>query len=115
MNNREKGDLMQRVSFLLNIREEDQQEYIERHKAVYPELLQAFGEVGIHTYSIFLDRGNLFAYMEVEDYDAAMKKLDQHPANIRWQSFMSDLLIPHQEGGTSKRIPEVFHYERGDQ
>jgi L-rhamnose mutarotase len=112
---REIGDRMQRVSFLLQIREEDQQEYMKRHKAVYPELLQAFGEVGIHTYSIFLDGGTLFAYMEVDDFDAAMEQLDRHPANIRWQKYMSDLLLPFPNGETTKRIPEVFHYEREDQ
>ncbi|MBA4493360.1 L-rhamnose mutarotase [Paenactinomyces guangxiensis] len=102
---------MQRVSFILKIREEDQQEYIKRHKAVYPELLQAFKEVGIKTYSIFMDGGHLFAYMEVEDFDRAMASLAKHDANQRWQAFMSDLLIKHHEGNTMKVIPEVFHFE----
>jgi L-rhamnose mutarotase len=102
---------MQRVSFMLKIREEDQQEYIKRHQSVYPELLQAFKEVGIKTYSIFMEGGNLFAYMEVEDFAEAMKALHHHEANLRWQEFMSDLLIPHHEGETIKVISEVFHFE----
>lgn len=102
---------MQRVSFILKIHKEDQEEYIKRHQAVYPELLQAFREAGIKTYSIFIDEGTLFAYMEVEDFDQAMKTLDQHEANIRWQNFMSDMLIQHFDGKTTKVIPEVFHFE----
>lgn len=101
---------MERVSFVLNIRPEDRDEYIKRHEAVYPELLQAFGEVGISTYSIFLHEGTLFAYMEVEDYRKAMDTLAEHPANKRWQAYMSDLLIVNEHGSTSRDIPEVFHY-----
>ncbi|WP_017812186.1 L-rhamnose mutarotase [Paenibacillus shenyangensis] len=101
---------MQRVSFVLNIRPEDHEEYIRRHEAVYPELLQAFGEVGIRTYSIFLHGGTLFAYMEVEDYEQAQVQLANHEANQRWQTYMSDLLIVNAEGSTSQVIPEVFHY-----
>ncbi|WP_308636042.1 L-rhamnose mutarotase [Paenibacillus silvisoli] len=102
---------MQRVSFVLQIDESNREEYIKRHEQVDPELLQAFREVGIHTYSIFLDGGRLFAYMEVEDFDYAMAELGSHPANIRWQQFMSDLLIKHHEDTTVKVIPEVFHFK----
>ncbi|MDN4618229.1 L-rhamnose mutarotase [Paenibacillus sp. PsM32] len=101
---------MERVSFVLHIDPQDQAQYIERHQAVYPELLQAFGEVGIHTYSIFLHEGTLFAYMEVDNYQEAMDQLAVHPANQRWQQFMADMLIPNQQGTTSEVIPEVFHY-----
>lgn len=101
---------MERVSFVLQIRPEDREEYIRRHQHVYPELLQAFGEVGIHTYSIFLRGGELFAYMEVDDYDAAMEKLAVHEASQRWEEYMSDLLFASDEGSTREIIPEVFHY-----
>lgn len=101
---------MERVSFVLHIDPKDQKEYIERHQAVYPELLQAFREVGIHTYSIFLHEGTLFAYMEVDHYQSAMDQLAVHPANQRWQTFMSDMLIANPQGTTSEVIPEVFHY-----
>ncbi|WP_165822306.1 L-rhamnose mutarotase [Paenibacillus montanisoli] len=101
---------MQRVSFVLQIDESSRDEYIRRHEMVDPELLQAFREVGIRSYSIFLDGGRLFAYMEVEDFEHAMAELSGQPANIRWQQFMSDLLIKHHEDSTLKVIPEVFHF-----
>lgn len=102
---------MERVGFILKIDRKDQKEYIKRHQAVYPELLQAFQEVGISTYSIFMHDEYLFAYMEVEDYQQAMEKLSQNEANQRWQSFMSDMLIKHHNGQTTLEIPEVFHFE----
>lgn len=102
---------MERVAFLLKIDPKDQEEYIERHKNVYPDLLQAFEEVGISTYSIFLHDSYLFAYMEVEDYQEAMKKLEENEANQRWQEFMSDILIKHNGEKTVLEIPEVFHFQ----
>lgn len=101
---------MERVSFVLQIDESNREAYIERHKNVDPELLKAFGEVGIKSYSIFMDGGRLFAYMEVENFKEAMAALGDHPANVRWQQFMADLLEKHHEGGTSKVIPEVFYF-----
>ncbi|SEO90408.1 L-rhamnose mutarotase [Paenibacillus sp. OV219] len=101
---------MERVSFVLQIDESNREAYIERHKQVDPELLKAFGEVGIKTYSIFMDGGRLFAYMEVENFAEAMSALERHPANVQWQQFMEDLLVKHHEGGTVKVIPEVFYY-----
>lgn len=102
---------MQRVSFKLTIRPGTEEEYLLRHQNVYPELLMAFREVGIQSYSIFMDGDTLFAYMEVEDFEAAMKTLEHNPANIRWQKFMSDILIADMEGSTTKILPEVFHFE----
>ncbi len=102
---------MQRISFVLNIKPENRDEYIRRHEAVYPELLEVFGQVGIRTYSIFLHGGVLFAYMEVEDYRQAMNTLATHPANQRWQEYMSDLLLQNEHGTTSEDIQEVFHYD----
>ena len=101
-----------RVSFKLTIRPGAEEEYRRRHQAVDPDLLQAFREVGVKTYSIFMDGTTLFAYMEVDDFDAAMRALDSHPANIRWQAFMSDILIADEAGQILQVLPEVFHFQK---
>ncbi len=102
---------MEIASFVLKIREEDREEYIKRHEAVYPELLQAFVEAGVKKYSIFLHGGTLFAYMEAENFEEAMAYIGRQPSNTRWQEFMSDLLVMHENGSAIKVIPEVFHFE----
>lgn len=102
---------MPRLSFKLTIRPGSQEEYRSRHKKVYPELLQAFREVGIHTYSIYMHGTTLYAYMEVRDFESAMEQLDAHPANIKWQEMMSDILIPNEKGEIMESLPEVFHFE----
>lgn len=102
---------MERISYVLNIHLADQQEYIERHQAVYPELLKALKDAGVHKYSIFMYGGILFAYMEVDNFEKAMEEVDRNEANQRWQQFMSDLLITNHLGTKIEVIPEVFHLE----
>ncbi|MCL6625497.1 L-rhamnose mutarotase [Alicyclobacillus shizuokensis] len=104
---------MQRRAFKLRIREGTAEEYVRRHQAVHEDLLRVFESVGIKTYSIFMDGNILYAYMEAEDLDSAIKSIEEHPANIRWQKYMSDILIADHEGRTMVPLPEVFHFPQG--
>ena len=47
---------MQRICFLLKVREERLEEYRARHGEVWPEMLDALRETGWHNYSLFLAR-----------------------------------------------------------
>lgn len=101
---------MEHVSFVLRIDPKHKDEYFKRHEQVYPELEKAFGEVGIHRYHIYYHEGTLFAYMAVENYEKAMAVLDGHPANLKWQEFMSDMLLPWENGQNAKVIREAYRY-----
>jgi L-rhamnose mutarotase len=101
---------MEHVSFVLKIDPKDTEAYIKRHEKVDPELEKKFKEVGIHRYHIFNHEGTLFAYMEVEDYDAAMDQLAKDPANQKWQDYMSDMLQDWDNGQKVKRIPEAYRF-----
>jgi L-rhamnose mutarotase len=101
-----------RYIFLMECKPGSEEEYKKRHKSVYPELLKALKDVGVQNYSIFMDGNQLYAYMETDDFDTAMGKLENHPANVKWQSFMSDILV--QENGAPKMVlinKEVFHLD----
>jgi L-rhamnose mutarotase len=102
---------MEHVSFVLQIDPANEAEYRRRHERVDPELEAQFALVGIKRYHIFFHEGTLFAYMEVEDYAKAMTALSQHPANLKWQDFMSDLLKSWETGDKVKEIPEVYRYK----
>ena len=101
---------MEHVSFLLRIDPKNEEEYFRRHERVYPELEAAFEQTGIQRYHIYYHEGVLFAYMQVKDYENAMRTLDTHPANIRWQAFMSDLLLPWENGQHVKPIREAYRF-----
>lgn len=101
---------MEYVSFLLRIDPKHEQEYFRRHEQVYPELEAAFAQVNINRYHIYYHEGILFAYMAVENYEEAIKTLDPHPANIKWQEYMSDLLLPWETGQNAKEIREAYRF-----
>ncbi|AQS54802.1 MAG: L-rhamnose mutarotase [Novibacillus thermophilus] len=103
---------MARYIFLMNCKPGFEEEYKKRHKAVHPEMLKALKEVGISNYSIFMDGTKLYAYLEVDDFHRAMADLEKHPANRRWQKFMSDILEQENGGPKMTLIPEeVFHLD----
>lgn len=106
---------MGRVGFLLKVRPEKLDEYKERHKTVWPEMLEALRETGWRNYSLFLrDDGLLFGYVEIEDFDAARAAMATKEVNARWQADMApffeqlDGLRP-DEG--MMRLEEVFHLD----
>lgn len=101
---------MEYVSFVLRIDPQHEAEYYKRHEQVYPELEAAFAETGIHRYHIYYHEGTLFAFMIVDDYKRAMAFLDTHPANLKWQAYMSDLLLPWENGEKAKNIHEAYRF-----
>jgi L-rhamnose mutarotase len=82
---------MQRVGFRLTLRKDTLDEYVERHAAVWPEMLDALRATGWHNYSLFLDRadGTLFGYFETPDLDAAKAGMAALEVNQRWQTEMA--------------------------
>ncbi|OCT15410.1 hypothetical protein A8709_15125 [Paenibacillus pectinilyticus] len=101
---------MARASFVLRISPSNYESYVDRHKNVDPELLAAFGEAGLKSYSIYYYEGLLFAYMEADNLDDVFASLSNHPASHRWGDFMSDILHKWEDGNDSKRIEEVFQF-----
>lgn len=65
---------------------------MEKHKLEDPELESLFAEDVSKCYHIYFHEGTLFAYMLVDNIDYAMSRLAEHPVNVKWQAFFSDLL-----------------------
>ncbi len=85
---------MERVCFLLQVRPERIEEYKERHKAVWPEMLDALRETGWHNYSLFLrPDGLLVGYFETPDYEAALAGMAAREVNERWQREMAPFFV----------------------
>ncbi|HWQ15548.1 MAG TPA: L-rhamnose mutarotase [Roseiflexaceae bacterium] len=96
---------MERVCFLLKVRPERLEEYKERHRAVWPEMLQALRETGWHNYSLFLrDDGLLVGYFETPNLQAALDGMAAREVNARWQAEMA----PFFEGLDGRRPDEGF-------
>ena len=107
---------MERVCFRLQVRKEHLAEYVQRHKAVWPEMLQSLRETGWTNYSLFLDPkdGLLIGYLETPDLEVAKAEMAIREINTKWQSEMApffealDDLAP-DEGFL--RLEEIFHLD----
>lgn len=107
----------QRVCFLLWVRQERLQEYRERHREVWPEMLAALRETGWRNYSLFLRAdGLLVGYLECDDFDAALRGMAAREVNARWQAEMAPFFeLPNAARPDTdlERLEEIFHLEQG--
>lgn len=107
---------MKRVGFLLKVKQDRLEEYKERHKAVWPEMLDALRRTGWHNYSLFLtDDGLLFGYFETpESLQAATAGMSKEEVNERWQTemapFFENIGGKHADEGLLE-LKEVFHLD----
>ena len=106
---------MERVCFLLKVKPERLAEYKERHKAVWPDMLEALRETGWHNYSLFLrDDGLLVGYFETPSLQAALDGMAKREVNLRWQREMGgffEALEGRRPDESFLRLQEVFHLE----
>jgi L-rhamnose mutarotase len=105
---------VERVCFLLQVRPERIEEYKDRHRHVWPEMLDALRQTGWRNYSLFLrEDGLLVGYVETDDFAAALRGMEALEMNERWQREMKPFFTsatgrPDQN---LERLIEVFHLE----
>lgn len=106
---------MQRVGFLLKIKQDRIAEYREHHKAVWSEMLEALHQNGWTNYSLFLSPdGLLFGYLETQDFEKAVAGMNQTEVNARWQTEMAPFFEGLDGSPADKgllRLDEVFHLD----
>jgi L-rhamnose mutarotase len=104
---------MQRIAFVMRVLPGQEEEYRRRHRAVWPDMLQALKDAGCANYSIYMRGRELFAYMEVEDFDRLRRTLAASEASQRWEAGMAGIMeqaiLP--ETGFHELLPEVFHLD----
>jgi L-rhamnose mutarotase len=106
---------MPRYCFCLQVRPERMDEYVERHRAVWSDMLTALRDTGWRNYSLFLrDDGLLVGYVEADSLQAAQAAMAGTEVNARWQSEMAEFFTgldgrPPDEGFLLLR--EIFHLE----
>jgi L-rhamnose mutarotase len=97
----------------LRVRPDRLDEYRERHRDVWPEMLRALRETGWRNYSLFLRAdGLLVGYLECDDFEAARAAMEETEVNARWQADMAEFFeLPGGERPDTglERLDEVFH------
>ena len=81
---------MPRYCFTLQVRPDLIDEYVERHRAVWPEMLAALADTGWRDYSLFLrEDGLLVGHVECDDLAASRAAMARTEVNARWQAEMA--------------------------
>lgn len=103
---------MQRVAFLLRLKNGAGPAYDEAHKAVWPGMLDLLKRAGISEYSIFRRDELLVLSMRVDDFEATWSQIENDPINLLWQRGMSEFFAPVEGLRPGERFPmmeEVFY------
>ncbi len=109
------GRVQRRVCFQLQVRPERIDEYRDRHAAVWPEMLDGLRAAGWRNYSLFLsESGVVIGYLECDDFDSALRAMEQMDVNARWQAEMAEFFLGLEGRRPDEgllRLDEIFHLD----
>ena len=104
---------MERIAFTMRVKQGQGAEYLRRHRDVWPAMLQALKDAGCSNYSIFMKGQDLFACMEVTDFERFRSQMAASPDAQRWELHMAGIMergiLP--ETGFHEVLHEVFHLD----
>jgi len=100
--------MTERAAFVLRVRADKVDEYVEAHRNVWPEMLAALRDAGIRNYTIFRHGNEMFGYFESDDLEAAAAYMDTQEVNARWQDAMAGLLEERVPDAGPAPLEEVF-------
>lgn len=103
--------MSERSAFVLRVRPDKIDEYVEAHREVWPEMIDALRSAGIRNYSIFRDGNQVFGYFEANDLERAAAYLDAQEVCTRWQDSMSGLLEERVPDAGPPALEEIFRLD----
>jgi L-rhamnose mutarotase len=106
---------MPRYCFLLQVRPDRLEEYVDRHRSVWPDMLHALERSGWRNYSLFLrPDGLLVGYVECASLEVAQQAMAATEVNARWQAEMAPFFVELGDARPDTGfvlLEEVFHLE----
>ena len=103
--------MTQRAAFVLHVNADRIDDYVEAHRNVWPEMLQALRDAGIRNYTIFRRGNEMFGYFESDDLAAAGEHMAAQEVNTRWQDAMAGLLEERVPDKGPPALEEVFRLD----
>jgi len=103
--------MTERAAFVLCVRADKIDEYVEAHRNVWPEMLAALRDAGIRNYTIFRHGTEMFGYFESDDLAAAAAHMEAQEVNARWQDAMAGLLEERVPDAGPAPLEEVFRLD----
>ena len=105
---------MDRYAWKAVVKEGCLEEYVRRHQAIWPELVELLKQAGICNYSIWNVGNELFGYYEcAKGVDFAAKTQAESPLVDKWNEYMKDVMIMEMDPvtGAQPMLTEVFRME----
>jgi len=103
--------MTERTGFVLHVKPDRIDEYVEAHAAVWPEMLAAITAAGIRNYTIFRSGTDVFGYFESDDLAAAERYLAAQEVCTRWQDAMAELLEDRVPDGGAPPLEQIFRLD----
>jgi L-rhamnose mutarotase len=103
--------MTQRSAFVLRVRPDKIDEYVEAHRSVWPEMLAALRDAGIRNYTIFRNGNEMFGYFESDDLIATAAHMGAQEVNARWQDTMAQLLEERVPDAGPPTLDEIFRLD----
>jgi L-rhamnose mutarotase len=103
--------MTERSAFVLHVRPDKIDEYVEAHRNVWPEMLDALRAAGIRNYSIFRHGTEVFGYFEADDVAAALRRMEAQEVNARWQDTMAGLLEQRVPDAGPPTLEQIFRLD----
>jgi L-rhamnose mutarotase len=103
--------MTQRSAFVLRVRPDRIDAYVEAHRNVWPELLIALRDAGIRNYTIFREGNEMFGYFESDDLEASAAYMEEQEVNARWQDTMAELLEERVPDAGPPTLEEIFRLD----
>ncbi len=105
---------MERYAWKAVVKEGCLEEYVRRHQAIWPELVELLKQAGICNYSIWNVGNELFGYYEcAKGVDFAAKTQAESSLVDKWNEYMKDVMIMEMDPvtGAQPMLTEVFRME----
>lgn len=106
--------IMEKYAWKATVKEGCMDEYIRRHDKLPEDMKQLLREAGIFNYTIWNVGNELFGYYECrKGVDFAAKTQNESPIVMRWDAYMSDILIMEKDPvtGAQPLLRQVFSFD----
>jgi L-rhamnose mutarotase len=87
------------------------QEYIKRHKKIWPEIVELIKKAGVGDYSIFLDEEtNILFGVQKQSGGISSQELGHVEIQQKWWDYMSDIMEVNPDNSpVTTFLEEVFY------
>ena len=102
---------MQRIGRWTRLKPDAIEEYRRWHRQPWPEITDITRQAGIRNYSIYIRGNELFSYLEVDDWQTAVRGLAAQPLSDEWQKLMAPFMDADEPEAPWMMLEEVFHLD----